>query len=96
MTTSSRSFIRPLGNALTRPATTPTLSPESLADVTEALFGAFEAKLGLATVMHVVSSCRRDLDCVSAASLPELLDRLARQRLNDLTAGAELMDTQDQ
>lgn len=53
-------------------------------DVTEQLMAEFEDRLGLEVISRVVNGCRRDLDCISALALPEMLERLARQRLLDV------------
>ena len=37
----------------------------------------------LAEVLTVIARCRNDLDAPSDAALPELVERLARQRLAD-------------
>ncbi len=50
-------------------------------DVAERLMAEFEDRLGLDVISKVVNSCRRDLNCAPAGALPELVDRLARQRL---------------
>lgn len=60
------------------------VEPESLADVVEHLFAIFESRLPLPTVVTVVRRCRRELDIVHGESLPELVERLAHQRLLDL------------
>lgn len=39
-----------------------------------------------AEILTVVEACWRDLDIASAASLPELVERLATQRLIDSTS----------
>lgn len=71
------------------PEPTPTPTGEgSIADTTERLFSAFDAQIGLATIADVVHQCRRELDIVSGPALPELLERLARQRLTDRAARA--------
>ncbi len=62
------------------------LHAESVADVIERLFVVFGPRLGLSTVVQVVRDCRRDLDIVSGPQLPELLERLAHQRLSNLIA----------
>ena len=56
-------------------------------DVTERLMAEFEDRLGLQVISGVVSACRRDLQGTPSGPMPELLERLARQRLSDL-AGA--------
>ena len=58
----------------------------SLADVVERLFADFESELGLPVVVAVTRRARRELDIVAAPALPELVERLARQRLEDLVA----------
>jgi len=55
----------------------------SCADVTERLFHMFEAVHPLPVITAVVRQCRTDLDVPSGA-IPELLERLASQRLSDL------------
>ena len=57
-------------------------------DVTERLMAEFEDRLALNAITAVVSSCRRDLQGTPTGPLPELLERLARQRLLDLLASA--------
>jgi hypothetical protein len=58
----------------------------SLAEVTERLFAAFEPRLPLTTIVAVVRACRQELDTAPGPALPELVERLARQRLTDLMA----------
>jgi hypothetical protein len=58
--------------------------PVSVADVVERLFTDFESDLTLPAIHAVVRQCRRDLDSIPATALPELLERLARQRLHDM------------
>ncbi len=60
------------------------MSDQSYADVTERLFGAFEAVHPLPVITAVVAQCRADLDSVPSGAIPELLERLAHQRLSDL------------
>lgn len=57
-----------------------------VADVTERLMAEFEDRLELSLIARVVLGCRRDLACSPAAALPELIERLARQRLLDPVA----------
>jgi hypothetical protein len=52
-------------------------------DVTERLMAEFEDRLHLDVITGIVHDCRRDLDASPAAALPELVERLARQRLLD-------------
>ncbi len=53
-------------------------------DVTERLMAEFEDRLPLNVISGVVNACRHDLQGTPSGPLPELLDRLARQRLADL------------
>lgn len=55
----------------------------SLADVTERLFRDLQPDVALADIIEVVRRCREDLDTAPAEALPELVERLARQRLTD-------------
>lgn len=54
-----------------------------VADVVERLMAEFQGRLGLARVAQTVLGCRRDLTGTPTAALPELIERLARQRLLD-------------
>ncbi len=45
------------------------------------LAGEFEAHLGPQTIVRVVRDCRRDLGGSPVGALPELVERLARHRL---------------
>lgn len=60
----------------------------SVVDVTERLMAEFEHRLSLGQITEVVRGCRRDLDAGAAGASPELVERLARQRLLDLAATA--------
>lgn len=55
-------------------------------DVTERLMAEFEDRLGLEVISGVVNGCRRDLSGTPSGALPELVERLARQRLGDAVA----------
>lgn len=55
----------------------------SVADIVEHLMDEFGHRLELHVIARVVLGCRADLDCSPAAALPELIERLARQRLLD-------------
>jgi hypothetical protein len=48
----------------------------------------FAEQTTLAEVLAIVDRCRSDLDTPSEAALPELVERLARQRLTDLAEQA--------
>ena len=61
---------------------------ESLADITERLFTRFEGAVPLPTIARVVRRCRRELDIAAPGALPELLERLAHQRLQTLAASS--------
>ncbi len=56
----------------------------SYADVAERLFRTFHAVYPLPVIIAVLQRCRTELDSVPAGAMPELLERLARQRLSDL------------
>ncbi len=60
------------------------MSDQSYADVTERLFRAFEEVHPLPVITAVVQQCRADLDSVPSEAIPELLERVAHQRLSDL------------
>lgn len=53
----------------------------SYADTVERLFTEFEGQLSLPVITGVVRECRGQLSCSPEAAMPELLERLARQRL---------------
>jgi hypothetical protein len=63
-----------------------TTEPSSYADVAECLFREFEPVHGLWTITQVVRRCRTDLEGSPLASLPATLERLARERLENLSA----------
>jgi hypothetical protein len=54
-----------------------------VAQVGARLYADFGAQTTFADVISVVEQCRRDLSDSINASLAELLERLARQRLSD-------------
>ena len=54
---------------------------DPLVEVVERVYGDFADRATLAEVLAVVARCRDDLDTPSAAALPEMVERLARQRL---------------
>ena len=64
-----------------------TAEQESMADVVERMFDAFGPRLTMPTIVAVVQQCRRELDIVSGPALPEMLERLAFQRLADRDDG---------
>jgi hypothetical protein len=55
----------------------------SVADVTERLMLEFGAVLPLADVSHAVLQSFKDLAAAPLGALPELVERLARQRLHE-------------
>ena len=56
---------------------------DPLVEVTVRVYGDFADRATLAEVLAVIARARNDLDTPSAAALPELVERLARQRLAD-------------
>ncbi len=56
----------------------------SYCDVTERMFKEFERVHSLPVIAAVVRQCREDLEGSPRGALPELCERLARQRLTDL------------
>lgn len=48
----------------------------------------FEDRLTLNMISRVVQGCRADLNCSPSAAQPELIDRLARQRLLNAAVAA--------
>ena len=59
---------------------------DPLVDVAVRVYADFAEHATLAEVLAVVARSRTDLDTPSAAALPELVERLARQRLADHVA----------
>ena len=67
----------------------PTVQPPtdpSVRGAIDRLCAEFAGRAPAAVVDRVVRDSRRDLDSVPAAALPEMVERLARQRLLDGTA----------
>ncbi len=65
------------------------MNDDSYCDVTERLFAEFEQVHPLPVIAGVVRRCRQDLDGnAPREALPEMLERLARQRLSDLPSRA--------
>ena len=52
----------------------------------ERMFREFEDRLPLKRILEVVNGARRDLQGTPAGALPELTERLARHRLDDLVS----------
>jgi len=57
--------------------------PEPLATLTDRLYADYQPGLTHADIDQVIQQCRADLAGTPPAMLPELLERLARQRLAD-------------
>jgi hypothetical protein len=54
----------------------------SYADVVERLFREFGDRFSLTLIVEVVHECRAELSGVAEPAMSEMLERLARQRLN--------------
>lgn len=52
-----------------------------LADITERLMVEFGDRIQVSTISKIVLECRHDLQGSPVQALPELVERLARQRL---------------
>jgi hypothetical protein len=59
------------------------LVADPLVEAAARVYAEFADRLTLAEVLATVARARTDLDTPSAAALPELVERLARQRLAD-------------
>ena len=62
---------------------------DALASVTRRLYDDYREQATLGEVVSTVRRCRRELDIVVDASLPEMVERLARQRLTDRSAASQ-------
>jgi hypothetical protein len=60
---------------------------EPFAAISERLFAEFGSAISLSDIMTVLRRSRAELDIASPAMLPELLERLVRERLNARVAG---------
>lgn len=58
---------------------------DHLVEVALRLYDEFNDRFTLGEILETVDSCRRDLDLATEGGLPELVERLARQRLSDRT-----------
>ncbi|WP_156024370.1 hypothetical protein [Smaragdicoccus niigatensis] len=67
-----------------------------LVEVAVRLHDRFGADVTFAEVLTVVEGCRRDLDMATMAGLPELVERLATQRLLDARVRLGQHHTQDE
>lgn len=59
---------------------------EPLAPISERLFEEFGSAVSLPEILAVLRQCRQELDTAPTAALPELCERLARERLQVSTA----------
>jgi anti-anti-sigma factor len=59
------------------------LASDPLLDVALRVYADFAQHATLAEILAVIAGCRTDLDTPSSEALPELVERLARQRLID-------------
>jgi hypothetical protein len=75
------------GRAVQPPAQLPTSLSNLLARVVERLYREFDL-LPLSAVIEVVAGCLRDIQGSPPGALPELIERLARQRLSELAPRA--------
>jgi hypothetical protein len=80
---------------LAEPATSTGGGPLSLSDVVERLLVEFEPQLPLPAIYAIVRRCRRELDTQPNPARPELVERLARQRLGTLASGTSATPTGD-
>jgi hypothetical protein len=64
------------------------LMADPLVEVAVRVYAEFADRVTLAEVLASVARCRDDLDTPSAAALPEMVERLARQRLTGRIASA--------
>jgi hypothetical protein len=63
-----------------------TAMPPALASVIRRLHGDFQPDITMTEIVNTVLQCRNDLDAVPDPALPELVERLARQRLPNCRA----------
>ena len=63
---------------------------DPLVEVAVRVYADLADRITLAEVLAVIGRCRTDLDTPSAAALPELVERLARQRLAGRVASAAI------
>jgi hypothetical protein len=90
---------QPAGSARYRTAPeapSPAGAREGVADVTERLLAEFGGERDLAAIAAVVLGCRAELVAVPAGALPEALERLARQRLQDHQPVGEVAPRRDE
>ena len=68
---------------------------DPLVDVAVRVYADFAERATLAQSLAVIARCRTDLDTSSTTALPELIERLARQRLADRLSPDGPADTAD-
>lgn len=74
--------MRPPDSGTSTTSVTDSRAPDvSLADVTERLMAEFCTRVEVSAVSRIVLDCRRELAGVHTSAVPELVERLARQRL---------------
>jgi hypothetical protein len=56
---------------------------DALVQIAHRLYAEFSPLVPLDNVVDIVSRCRSDLDAVPIDAVPELVERLARQRLSE-------------
>ena len=59
------------------------MTPDPVSDTAPRLYREFQEHTTLSNVIATIEQCRNELDTPSEAALPELIERLARQRLAD-------------
>lgn len=62
------------------------MTSAAIAEATQRLSAEFQPRVPLSIIAAVVRTCREELDSAPAPALPELVERLARQRLTDRVA----------
>jgi len=75
------------------PASSGAWHESSYADIVERLFREFEAELDLLRIESVISQCRHELRGSPPGAQPELIERLARERLKGLLRPATVDQT---
>jgi hypothetical protein len=69
------------------------VAEDCYADIVERLFCEFELLFALPEILAVVQTCRHDLGWEPAGALPELVERLARQRLTGANSARGMQPT---
>lgn len=73
--------MRPRDSALSALSAPSPATDVSLADVTERLMAEFSTCVGVSVVSRIVLDCRHQLAGAHTGAAPEVVERLARQRL---------------